>query len=97
LEDGHSILFFPEGPTGAPAHLSRFRLDAIHAAVVTSSPIHPIGIRGTSSILQPEKRAAGRREAKVLVGHAIRSEMAGHRDLIGLRERVREAIAELCR
>src|SRR5207249_2561956 len=45
LEDGRSVLVFPDGPPGVPAHLSRFRLDAIHAALETSTPIYPIGIR----------------------------------------------------
>ncbi len=97
LEDGHSVLVFPDGPTGTPAHLSRFRLDAIHAAAATSSPIHPIGIRGTSRILQPGGRPVRRNEAKVFVGDQIRPEITDQRELVGLRERVREAIASLCR
>src|SRR5437870_1966779 len=45
LEDGRSVLVFPDGPPGVPAHLSRFRLDALHAALETSTPIYPIGIQ----------------------------------------------------
>jgi acyl carrier protein len=45
LERGHSVLVFPDGPIGAPAHLSRFRLDAFHAALATGTPIIPVAVR----------------------------------------------------
>ncbi len=97
LEDGHSVLVFPDGPAGAPAHLSRFRLDAIHAAVATSSPIHPIGVQGTPNLLQPGGRRAGRSELRIAIGERIRPQMTDPSELFKLRERVREAIAKLCR
>lgn len=97
LEDGHSVLVFPDGPSGAPAHLSRFRLDAIHAAVVTSRPVHPVGVRGTSRILGSRSRGAGQGDARVLIGEPILAQMTDHRELVGLRERVREALVKLCR
>jgi fatty-acyl-CoA synthase len=53
LEDGQSVLVFPDGPAGQLARLSRFRLEAIHEAAATSSPIVPIGVRGTGHILEP--------------------------------------------
>jgi hypothetical protein len=55
LENGHSVLVFPDGPIGASAHLSRYRLDAFHAAVATSTPILPIGIKETSCILDTSR------------------------------------------
>jgi acyl carrier protein len=51
LEDGHSVLVLPDGSSGAPPSLSRFRLDALHAALETGSPIRAIGVLGTSGIL----------------------------------------------
>ncbi len=115
LEDGHSVLVFPDGPTGAPAHLSRFRLDAIHAAAATSRPIYPIAVRGTSAILESvgnskieirnPKLETGNSEggrlvrgndATVCIGNPIRVEIGAHHEIVGVRGRVREAIAKLC-
>ncbi|PYV25852.1 MAG: acyl-phosphate glycerol 3-phosphate acyltransferase [Acidobacteria bacterium] len=57
LEDGRSVLVFPDGPPGVPAHLSRFRLDAIHAALETSTPIYPIGIRNGRQALEGSRNS----------------------------------------
>jgi acyl carrier protein len=100
LEEGHSVLVLPDSPAGVPAHLCRFRLDAIHAAVATSRPIVPIGVRGTSRILQPARNLNGEAsiregQATVHIGKRIHSEMTDQRELVGLRERIRDAIAHL--
>jgi 1-acyl-sn-glycerol-3-phosphate acyltransferase len=98
LEEGYSVLVFPDGPAGVPARLSRFRLDAIHAAVVTSSPIVPIGVRGTSLILEAARNSNGdlrESDARIHIGERIRPETTDQRELVRLRERIREAIARL--
>ena len=61
LEDGRSVLVFPDGPPGVPAHLSRFRLDALHAALETSTPIYPIGIQADGN----RKSGVGSRETAI--------------------------------
>lgn len=97
LAAGYSVLVFPDSPAGVPPHLSRFRLDAIHAAAGTSSPIHPVGVRGTSPIFEPGVRQEPRHPVRIFVGHPMALEVTHHRELAGARERVREAIAKLCR
>jgi acyl carrier protein len=96
LEDGHSVMVFSEGPPTVPARLSRFRLDALDGAVQTGCPIYPLGVRGTSSILSRGSRMAGRGEAKIAVGEPIYIQINDARELVVLREQVREAIAKLC-
>jgi fatty-acyl-CoA synthase len=96
LEAGHSVLVFSEGPPTAPAHLSRFRLDAFDAAVQTSTPIYPLGVRGTSHILSMGRGAGAAGEAKVSVGAAILPQIQDSRELVSLREQTRKAIAKLC-
>ncbi|MCL5670388.1 MAG: AMP-binding protein [Acidobacteria bacterium] len=96
LEDGHSIMVLSEGPPTVPAHLSRFRLDALDAAVQTSSPIYPLGVRGTSHILSRGRRMPGQGEARITVGESVAPQTDDTRELVVLRERVREAIAKLC-
>ena len=96
LEDGHSVVALSEGPPTVPARLSRFRLDALDAAVQTGNPIYPLGVRGTSSILSMGRRTPGRGEAKITVGEPIYIQINDVRELAVLREQVREAIAKLC-
>jgi fatty-acyl-CoA synthase len=96
LDDGLSVMVLSEGPPTVPAHLSRFRLDALDAAVQTGNPIYPLGVRGTSSILSVGARMPGRREAEITVGEPIYIQINDVRELAVLREQVREAIAKLC-
>ena len=96
LEDGYSVVVLSEGPPTVPAHLSRFRLDALDAAVQTGNPIYPLGVLGTSSILSVGRRIPGHDEAKIAVGEPIYIQINDVRELAVLREQVREAIAKLC-
>ena len=97
LEAGHSVLVLPDGPVGIAPNLSRFRLDAFHAAVETGTPVLPVGILGTSHILEPGRQPRLRDQAKIVVGNPIRLANTNHNSLAGERERVREALAALCK
>ncbi|MHB8656062.1 MAG: AMP-binding protein [Terriglobia bacterium] len=96
LAAGHSVLVLPDGPVGVSPSLSRFRLDAFHAAVETGTPVLPVGILGTSHILEPGRRLGVRGEAKIFVGKPIRLENTNGNGIAAERERVREALAQLC-
>ena len=48
----HSILFFPEGTFTRMPGLLPFRMGAFTTAAATNSPVIPIAIRGTRSILR---------------------------------------------
>jgi fatty-acyl-CoA synthase len=96
LQDGHSVVALSEAPATVPAHLSRFRLDALDAAVQTGNPIYPLGVRGTSSILSRGVRMPGRGEATITAGEPIYIQINDVRELAVLREQVRDAIAKLC-
>ena len=92
VQNGHAVVVFPEGRIGEPAHLSRFRLDAFHAAVETGAPVHPIGILGTSHLLGSAAHPALRKRAKIIVGAALHPQGSNQREIVALRDRVREAI-----
>jgi len=109
LERGHHVLVLPDGPAGVPVHLSRFRLDALHAATATSGPILPIAVWGTASVLPlpNAKREKGKRKledgdrqeepaARVIVGRSIQPTASHHKDIVALREVLRKTIAQLC-
>ncbi len=96
LDEGQSVLVLSEGPPTVPAHLSRFRLDGLDAAVQASSPIYPLGVCGTSSILSMGTRMSMQGKARIIVGEPIVTQINDARELVVLREQVREAIAKLC-
>lgn len=97
LEQGHSIVVLADSPASVPPRLSRFRLDGIHAAVSAGSDLYPIAIRGTSRVLRPNSPAATRAEARILIGNPVQPASDDQRELVELREAVRDAIAEMCR
>jgi len=104
LEEGCSVLVFPESALGAAPYQSRFRLDAIRAAAETSSPIYPVTVRGTpghalgfgdddrDEELRGDGLARGMR-AEVRVGEPVRPR-AGD-DHAAIRQQVRARIAGL--
>ncbi|MBI3665937.1 MAG: AMP-binding protein [Acidobacteria bacterium] len=92
LERGHSVLVFPEGRVGEPAHRNRFRLDAFHAAVETSAPVYPIAVLGTSHMLAGHP--ALRKNVRIVIGEALLPEVKDRREIVLLRDRVREAIVQ---
>ena len=96
LEAGYSVLVLPDGPAGVAPSLSRFRLDAFHAALETSTAIQPIVVMGTSHVLDRGRQPGPRDEAKILVGDPLPVANTNG-SVAGERERVREAIADLCR
>ena len=96
LESGHSVLVLPDGPAGVAPHLSRFRLDAFHAAEDTGSMVQPVALVGTYHILESKRPTEPRGEAKILLGIPARLNETNHGGLAGARKRVREALAVLC-
>jgi len=104
LERGHSVLVLPDGPPGVPASLSRFRLDALHAALDTGSSICAVGVLGTSGILQQSRTRKGQSgnssvgdaTVQVRLGEPFSVKLKDHSDVAALRERVREGLARLC-
>ncbi len=95
FEKGHAVLVFPDGPTAAAPHLSRYRLDGLHAAALTSARVIPVGIRGTGHILTAHEPSSMRAQAAISVGQAIAMAANEPRELVPLREQVRQAISVL--
>jgi acyl carrier protein len=95
LAAGHSVLVLPDSAPGSPAHLSRFRLDAFHAALLASRPIVPIGVRGTSRLLDQASPGV-HHLARITIGSPLDLGSGNGRQLVELREQVRAAVAELC-
>ena len=60
LEEGRSVLLFPEGTFTAAAGLRPFRLGTFKAAVETGVPVVPLALRGTRAILRAGQRCRAR-------------------------------------
>ncbi|MEZ4463539.1 MAG: lysophospholipid acyltransferase family protein [bacterium] len=52
VEEGASLLFFPEGTRSEDGHLQAFRMGAFMAAVNAGLPVVPLVLRGTHEMLQ---------------------------------------------
>ncbi|MGH9395420.1 MAG: AMP-binding protein [Terriglobia bacterium] len=55
LARGRTVLVFPDGPVGAPPERSRFRLDALRAAVAARASVYPMLFRGTEGVTWPDR------------------------------------------
>jgi fatty-acyl-CoA synthase len=95
LRRGQAVLVFPDGPVATASRASRFRLEAFQAAALTSAPIYPAAVQGTAPVLVAHERTVLRGAVNVSVGGAITAGACEPRELVRLRERVREAIARL--
>ena len=96
LEAGHSVLVLPDNAAASRSTFSRFRLDAFHAAVLASTPIVPVAVRGTAHVLDPRHHGVDH-NATVRIGCPIDPGSCDQRELVELRDRVRREIAELSR
>jgi 1-acyl-sn-glycerol-3-phosphate acyltransferase len=93
--EGRSVLFFPEATFTSAAGLRPFKLGPFEAAVATGRPLVPIGIRGARRVLRGDSRIPRPGRVEVRIGEPMGFEREGWRAVVALRDRAREAIAEL--
>ena len=96
LEDGRSVLLFPEGTFTAAAGLRPFRLGTFKAAVETGVPVIPLALRGTRAVLRAGQRLPRPGPIHLWIGEAIAPEGEGWRAVVALRDRVADQIAAHC-
>ena len=96
LRRGEIVLFFAEGGFARARGLRPFRLGAFEAAAHTDAPIVPIALRGSREILPADTRLPHPSRVHVWIGAPIQP--GGHewRDIVSLRDRAADAIAEHC-
>jgi len=96
LEEGQSVLLFPEGTFTATAGLRPFRLGTFKAAVETGVPIVPLALRGTRAILRAGRMVPRPGRIHLWIGDAVAPEGEGWRAVVALRDRVAADIAAHC-
>lgn len=96
LKAGHSILIFPEGTFGYASGLRPFRLGAFKIAAETNTPVCPIALKGTRTILRAEEKLLSPGSIEVTIGNPIHAKGTEWHDVTQLRNEVRLQIADHC-
>jgi 1-acyl-sn-glycerol-3-phosphate acyltransferase len=93
LEEGRSVLLFPEGTFTAAAGLRPFRLGTFKTAVETGVSVVPLALRGTRAVLRAGQNLPRPGPIHLWVGPPISPEGSGWRAVVALRDRVAAEIA----
>lgn len=56
VEDGASLLFFPEATRSRDGHLKPFKIGAFMTAITEDLPVVPLVLRGTHDLMEPGSR-----------------------------------------
>jgi 1-acyl-sn-glycerol-3-phosphate acyltransferase len=96
LEDGDSVLVFPEGTFVGATGLRPFRLGLFKTAVETGAPIVPMALRGTRHVLRGDTALPRPGAIHLWIGPAIAPVGDGWRAVVELRDAVAATIAEHC-
>ena len=96
LKAGNSILIFPEGTFGYASGLRPFRLGAFKIAAETNTPICPIALQGTRSILRDNEKLMRPGRVRVTISAPISPQGCDWQDIVQLRGAVRAEIAKYC-
>ena len=100
MNNGASVLFFPEGTRSRDGQLKPFRLGAFLAAVRENKPIIPLVIRGTHELMVPGAKDLNinqDRECSVTVLTPIPASAAGEGDEVERAKRLRDLTHEAIR
>ena len=96
VEEGQSVVFFPEGTFGREPGLRPFRMGAFAIAAQTGAAVLPVALRGTRSVLRSEQWLPRMRPVRVTVLPPIQPKGAEWLDRLALREAARAAILQHC-
>ena len=67
LENGTSMIFFPEGTRSATGEIKPFKLGAFKLARDTGTPVLPIALRGAKAMMPKGSLIPGRTEVKITI------------------------------
>ena len=95
LQQGLSVVIFPEGGRSPDGHLAEFQNGAFYLAVKAQSPVLPVAIVGTYEMLPMDTFHIRPRPLKLAIGEPIATDGLTTHDLDSLAGRVRESIHEL--
>ena len=96
VQQGHSLVFFPEGTFFRMPGLQAFHMGAFVVAARAGVPIVPVGVQGTRAILRAEQWFPSRGTVRVTVGAPMRPQGSDWGAAVALRDAVRTQIVRYC-
>jgi acyl carrier protein len=96
VQQGHSLVFFPEGTFLRMPGLRAFHMGAFVVAAQAGVPVVPVSIQGTRAILRAEQWFPRRGMVRVTVGALIWPQGSDWSAAVALRDAVRTQIARYC-
>lgn len=93
IREGKSVLLFPEGHRSRDGQLLPFKAGSFYIAILAGVPIVPITVNGTPNVLKPDTYHVRAGQTEVIVHPAISTEGLTLRDVEGLSQKVKDAIA----
>ena len=90
---GESMVFFPEGTFRRASGLQPFKLGAFVIAAETGTPLVPVTLNGTRSLLRDKAWLPNRSDIRVTIGVAIVPAGPGWKHALELRDAARKTIA----
>ena len=96
VREGHSLLMFPEGTFGRAPGLRPFRMGSFVVAAQTGTPVVPVVIRGTRSILRDGSWFPRRGAISVTIGEPVVPQGTDWAAALGLRDATRAEILRWC-
>ena len=96
LRRGETIAFFPEGTFSRAPGLAAFRLGAFAVSAETGTPVVPIALRGTRSVLREKRWLPVRAPVEVSIQPPLAPEGNDWSAAVRLRDRVREVMLRHC-
>lgn len=95
VEQGQTVLFFPEGTRGDGTRLGKFKSGAIHVAKTARAAILPVGVIGSRSVLPKHGRFLRPGLIRVKIGEPIEVREVECADVKSLTDRVEALVREL--
>ncbi len=94
IQEGTSVLIFPEGTRQETDHLGDFKKGGFILAIKSQEPIIPIGIIGSGKVLAKNSLRIHPGTIRIVLGKPIPTQGCQARDADALMEKVRAAVQE---
>jgi 1-acyl-sn-glycerol-3-phosphate acyltransferase len=96
IRRGEPLVIFPEGTFSRAPGLRPFHMGAFLTAAETGTPVVPVAVQGTRSVLRGDEWFPRKGEVRLVIGRPIEPDGDDWSAAVRLRDRVREEILRSC-